>query len=258
MEYKKVEGKDKGTIVFIHGNSSSSNVFNGVMESTLISQTKIAVDLPGHGSSVNGYVDDEDFSMKSYCKLLTKLIASIDDDILLVGNSLGGHIAIEVANNVNRLKGVVIYGTPPLKKPLNLEEAYLPVPELQTMFTEYPTDEDIQAVANVALYNKGKAIDVYEDFKKSNSKVRKAISEDAANGLLADEYAIFTQLKAPRFIIAGDQDPSVNLNYLKEVKEACNGSCELTMIENCGHYPSLDQLKEFIDVLKKITNKVFD
>jgi pimeloyl-ACP methyl ester carboxylesterase len=41
MKHYTVKGKEKGTIVFIHGNSSSSNVFKSVMQSDLIPQTKI-------------------------------------------------------------------------------------------------------------------------------------------------------------------------------------------------------------------------
>ncbi len=96
--------------------------------------SRVAVDLPGHGSSVKGYDNEADFYMHSYCKVLLKLIASIDDDILLVGNSLGGHIAIEIAEDIKRLKGLVIFATPPVKKPLNLEDAFLPIVEFQTLF----------------------------------------------------------------------------------------------------------------------------
>lgn len=258
MEFQKVDGKSKGTIVFIHGNSSSSKVYEDVINSDLITQTKIAVDLPGHGSSAQVYDNEEDFYMQSYCKVLLKLIASIDDDILLVGNSLGGHIAIEISEDIKRLKGLVIFGTPPVKKPLNLEDAFLPVVAFQTYFTEHPTDIDIQSASETTLYNKGKAIKVYKDFKLTNPKVRRAVGLDVAQGRLADEYSIFMRLKVPKFIIAGEQDPSVNLNYLKQINKACKANCELKMIKNCGHYPSLDQPEAFNIIIKNITDKVFN
>jgi pimeloyl-ACP methyl ester carboxylesterase len=92
----------------------------------------------------------------------------------------------------------------------------------------------------------------------TNSKVRKAIGFDTAQGRLADEYSIFIRLKIPEFIIAGEQDRSVTLNYLKEVKDACKGNCELKMIKNCGHYPSLGQSEAFNTIIKSITDKVFN
>ena len=90
MKNNTVKGTKKGTIVFIHGNSSSSKVFEHIMKSDVIKQTKVAVDLPGHGLNSDNYSKDEDFSMASYRKKLIKLISQIDDDILLVGNSVGG------------------------------------------------------------------------------------------------------------------------------------------------------------------------
>ena len=145
MTYKIKKGQVKGTIVFIHGNSSSSFVFDEVLKCKSIPQTKIAVELPGHGINTNLGHEVKDFSIEVYRAKLIDLLSRIDDDVLLVGNSLGGHLVIEVAQEVNRLKGLVIFGTPPLKKPLNLEEAFLPVDALQTFFTENPTDTEIES-----------------------------------------------------------------------------------------------------------------
>ncbi len=39
-------------------------------------------------------------------------------------------------------KGLVIFGTPPIKKPVNIEEAFLPVPELQTYLSENPSQTE--------------------------------------------------------------------------------------------------------------------
>ena len=257
MKHHIIKGKDRGTIVFIHGNSSSADVFNNTMLSNSITQTRIAVDLPGHGNNLNNYTHTNDFSIASYCNKLIAFIAQIDDDILLVGNSLGGHLAIEIVNDLPRLKGLIIFGTPPLKKPINFEEAFLPVPALQTFVTENPTEIEIEEAANVAVFKKENAFKVIEDFKKSNPKVRKAIGIDLSEGNFSDQFQLFTNFKVPKFIIAGQQDPSVNLEYLKAVKEECKGTCELTIVTECGHYPSLEKPEEFADILKDIILKVF-
>ena len=65
MEKKEIEGNDKGTIVFVHGSSSSSKVFDNIMNDKTIGQTKIAIDLPGHGKGTFDNDADEDFSMLS-------------------------------------------------------------------------------------------------------------------------------------------------------------------------------------------------
>ena len=126
LKYISKEGKNKGTIVFIHGNSSSSNVFSEVLNEKLIGCSLIAIDLPGHGDSLDNHF--EDFSFENLKSICTNFINTIDGDILIYGNSFGGNIAIEIAKDINNLKGLIIAGTPPVKKPLNLLEAYLPLP----------------------------------------------------------------------------------------------------------------------------------
>ncbi|WP_298345176.1 alpha/beta hydrolase [uncultured Algibacter sp.] len=256
MKYNIVKGEDKGSIIFIHGNSSSSSVYNEVLKSKLITHTKIAIDLPGHGESVNDYMDEEDFSMNSYRAKLIKLVNEFDDNVLLVGNSLGGHIAIEIAPYINKLKGILIFGTPPVKKPLNLDEAFVFLPELNTFFTENPSEIDINAAAEMTVFYKRYTSNIIEDFKQTNPKVRKAIGIDVAENGFLNEFKIFKELSIPKYIIAGTHDPSVNLNYLKQLVDKSSHS-ELIMFENCGHYASLEKPIEFNKTLERITKEVF-
>ena len=194
--------------------------------------------------------------MSSYKEKLVKLVNTFDDNILLVGNSLGGHIAIEIAPHINKLKGLLIFGAPPLKKPLNLEEVFVYTPAFQAFFIENVSEIEIKEAAEVALFNKQYSSVIIENFKKTNPKVRKAIATDIAENRYLNQYEIFIDLNIPKYIIAGTHDPSVNLEYIKKVAyKSC--SCELIMIENCGHYPSLEKPEEFNKTLERITKEVF-
>jgi len=253
----KVAGKEKGTIICIHGNSSSSKVFENLLNTTEINQSIITVDLPGHGD--NQKTSDEllTFSILSLKSFLLDIISDIDDEVLLIGNSLGGHLAIEIATEIKKLKGLVIMGTPPLKKPSNFDEAFVPVPELNSFLKEFPSDVEIEAVTEIAIVNKENKQRIIDDFKRSNPSVRSALAEDLAKGTFVDEYKIFTNLEIPKYIIAGDSDPSVNRSYLDEVKKDCKLNCEIFDLKECGHYPSIDRSDEFINIVKDVANKVF-
>lgn len=109
MKFNSKMGVSKGTIVCIHGNSSSSKVFYSLLNSEEISQTIIAVDLPGHGTAVNEKLPKEKL-FSFYKKELVNFINRIEDDIILIGNSLGGHLAVEIAKDISSLKGLVIMG----------------------------------------------------------------------------------------------------------------------------------------------------
>lgn len=256
MKISSKKGKIAGTIVCIHGNSSSSKVFKNLLQTEKINHSIITVDLPGHGASIEEYKYHKDFSISFFKRKLIDYISTINDDILLIGNSLGGHLALEISPQINNLKGLVIFGTPPVKKPINFEEAFIPLAALQTFFSENPPKQEVEEAAKVAVVDINDTKIIVNDFISSNPKVRKCVTEDIMNENMLDEYEIYKSLAIPKFIIAGDKDPTVNLNYLKSLNESSKQS-RLIEVTNCGHYPSLEQPNKFIEILKKITDKVF-
>ena len=248
-----IKQKD-GIIYCIHGNSSSSRIFDSLKNDKTIKQKVIANDLPGHGKNQYGF-EEANFTIESYRKLLLEEINSLDDNILLVGNSLGGHLAIEIANDIKNLKGLVIMGAPPVKQPINFDEAWISIPALNTFFTKNPTENEIQSAFSVAVHNFHKIPDLVDDFTMTNPEVRMIIANDIMQNKLKDEYKLFTTAKFPKYIISGKQDPTVNRKYLQE---CINNSenCKIIDIDDCGHYP-IDCEDEFKEIIKKISKTVF-
>jgi len=242
--------------VFIHGNSSSPYIFNEIMDSNKLLYTLVAIELPGHNKD-DKTTDVNRFSTKNYCKELTTFIDSLEDDIFLIGNSLGGHLAIEIASKIKNLNGLMTFGTPPVKKPINFEEAFHSVPALQTFLTENPKDEDIWEAAEVAVFNKKHAKVIARDFKNSNPLVRKALLTDLTNGNWTDQYSQFLKLDVPKFIVEGEQDPTVNSDYLNALNNYCSTNCQIIKIDDCGHYPSLEQPENLIEIIDDASKSVF-
>lgn len=228
----KKRGSRKGTIVMLHGNSSSSRVFSSVFESN-IPYNLIAFDFHGQGDSEH----NGKYKISDMINQIRSVIDEVDDDILLVGNSLGGHVALEIANTIPNLKGLLIFGTPPIKKPLNMEEAFLPNPAINTFLTENPTEEEINNTLNVAVNNKSVIPLLKKDFLRSDPRVRSVIVTEFAE--FSDELSILSNLSCQKFIINGDQDPTVNPNYLEDIMS--EGKFELVIIKECGHYPSVEK-----------------
>lgn len=253
----KHKTKDKKGVVFcIHANSSSSELFRDFVESDETSFIKIAIDLPGHGLNQKDNYDLKDFSFSSLKKYLLNEISRYDDEIFLVGNSLGGHLAIEIAPKVKNLKGLLITGAPPVKKPLNIQEALMPVSVLNSFFEENVNEEEIEEISKKIVVNSSKHPIVKNDFRKTNPLVRKAIGLDIAEGNLADEFDVFTNLNVPKYIVIGNQDITINKEYLNLVAKE-SGQCKVINFPNCGHYPSLDVSQKFTDLINEIAFKVF-
>ena len=250
----KINSKD--VIFCIHGNSSSKRVFNSLIASKSYQQRIIAIDLPGHGDNIMDYKKHKDFSFSLYKEYLINKINEIEGNILLIGNSLGGHLAIEVATKIKNLKGLVIFGTPPVKRPLNLEEAFNPVEALHTFFNDNPCEGEINNAIDIAVQNKGVKEQLIKDFLRTNPFVRSSCAKEITENKLDDEYKLYKNLDVPKLIIHGDTDPTVNKNYLLELN-AISTKSEFVEIKNCGHYASIEQPAIFNNLVLKFCKTVF-
>lgn len=97
-------------VIFLHGNSLSSEVFSAQSFSFPV----VTIDLPGHGRSQPAEKPEETYSMPGYAKVIGDVIAQLGlKEYILAGHSLGGHIAVNAAKDLDSLKGLVIFGTPP-------------------------------------------------------------------------------------------------------------------------------------------------
>lgn len=257
MKHITFKGTKKGTIVYVHGNSSSFKVFSEPLKSKKIKYSQIAVQLPGH-EDFEQDANFKNFSMKKYTQLLKTFVNTIDDDILLVGNSLGGHIAIEIAHKIKKLKGLVIFGTPPLKRPSNFEEAFLPCAAIAIYFREQSSTEEITESIRSMVFDATLVSQMAVDFNHTNPKVRGSLAKDLEEQNFENEENIFVNLDVPKYILVGDNDPCVNPKYLFDVCEKTKQNCTQITLKNCGHYPSLEKPKEFIEIMNNIAKEVFN
>ena len=83
-------------VIFVHGNSSSSRTWGPVLAGPFGQRFRcLALDLPGHGESAKAK-DPADYSLPGYAEALIGFAQATDaTDAVVVGWSLGGHIAIE-------------------------------------------------------------------------------------------------------------------------------------------------------------------
>lgn len=247
-----------GSIVCIHGNSSSANYFSCLVDDSTIQHPIITLELKGHGANQIEEPQVSDFLFESQKKALIQQIDALKDNVLLIGHSLGGHLAMEIAPMLKNLSALVVMGAPPIKKPMNVQEAIEPNAALNVFFEEEPDEHALVEAIRSCVVESSIVPAIVADFKAAHPLVRKAAALNVMQGNLGDEFSLFTQLEAPRYIIASDSDPAVRRSYLTAVQKACMGSCSIFDIENCGHYHTLEQPKVFNSILKSILSEVFE
>jgi pimeloyl-ACP methyl ester carboxylesterase len=105
IEYR-VAGQGDPAIVLIHGWATDANYWNAQINLLKAKYTVVAIDLAGHGGSTKSRTD---WSMEKYGADVATVVQLIpNQQVILVGHSMGGTVALEAAHLLgNRVIGIV-------------------------------------------------------------------------------------------------------------------------------------------------------
>lgn len=169
-------------------------------------------------------------------------------DIHLLGNSLGGHVAlVYVLKNPERIKSLILTGSSGLFE--------------SGMGDSYPKRGDkeyIRKKTELTFYDPAMATEelVTECFEITNNrlKVIKIISlaKSAIRNNLGEEIS---QIKQPTCLIWGKNDIITPPFVAEEFKKLIPNS-ELHFIDKCGHAPMMEVPHEFNEILGEFLNKL--
>src|SRR5665213_1554079 len=97
MLYQQKSGSGP-TIIFIHGNSQSSAIWDGLInERALAGYTLACLALPGHGQSFHSNASENDYTLKGMADLLKEfLLKTYTEQYIIVASSLGTNMIAEV------------------------------------------------------------------------------------------------------------------------------------------------------------------
>jgi pimeloyl-ACP methyl ester carboxylesterase len=253
-------------VVLIHGNSSSSRVFSRQLDGRLGQRFRlIAVDLPGHGASDDAK-DPSAYSLPGHGRAVRAVVEALDlHEARFVGWSLGGHVALEMAPDLPRARGFVIFGTPPVPSrgapPIPAHEPtcepFLPHPAMK--FTFQKCIESIEASAYVAAFFKPGFGDIppfyLEDVLRTDGSARSGLGSAAQDGLYRDEVAIVRDLRVPLGVLHGGEEQLVNGEYFGSVPMPTLWRRAVQMIPDVGHTPQWETPKVFDALIEAFVNE---
>nr|WP_185868464.1 alpha/beta hydrolase [Blattabacterium cuenoti] len=168
-------------------------------------------------------------------------------NVTLIGNSLGGHVALIIAKNrCDLVHSVVLTGSSGL-----FERSYgYSFPKRENY--EYIRKKSQEVFYNPKIATKELVDEVFQivnDKKKgiktlylAKSSIKYNMSKDLSN------------IRQPICLIWGKQDPVTPPGVAKLFHQLLPQS-ELHWIDKCGHAPMMEHPKEFIKILKKWLNK---
>lgn len=239
-------------VVFVHGNSSSARVWAPLLASEFGQRFRcLAFDLPGHGRSAPA-ADSDVYSLPGYAAVLAGFLTeTAAQDAVLVGWSLGGHIAIEAAPHLPGVAGFVVFGTPPVGTAAQLAEAFLPNPAMNIGYTAEVDDEAARSYATSFLAP-GSSLpidDFVADILATDGAARAGLLASIQAGRFADEVDIVAHLRRPIAVLHGQDEQLVNLDYLRGLAMPTLWRQAVRVLPGAGHAPQAETPQEFAKLL---------
>lgn len=249
IRYLESGKENDRTILFIHGLGSSADRWVGIPKSLSANFRTISIDLPGFGESDKP--SSMNYTIESFRNLVIdfmNLLAIHNGKTSIVGHSLGGYIAVEIAMlkkiQVERL--ILIDSSGMLKQPTPLLEDYLCVamnPTIETtrkIFEQMVTDPTIIPLNLIESFIKRINLPNAKYAFKSTLENSTRAQIDLKKLKLMDDI--------PTLIIWGTEDKVIPLEHLEIFKE-CIPDSHVEIIHDAGHAPFTEKPRQVYEII---------
>jgi pimeloyl-ACP methyl ester carboxylesterase len=253
IAFLQSEGSQR-TVIFVHGNSSSARTWRPLMAGPFGQRFRcLALDLPGHGRSAAAS-DHSAYSLPGYAATLAGFARALAaDDAVIVGWSLGGHVAIESAPDLPAAAGFLVFGTPPVASAAQMAQAFLPNPAMNAAFSASISPAEALAFAS-SFVAPGSALPLDEftaDILGTDGAARAGLFASIGEGRFADEVDIVAALGRPLAILQGDGEQLINLDYLRRLTIPSLWRGAVQIVAGAGHAPHEEVPDEFTGLLEQ-------
>ncbi len=238
-EFRYLELGEGQPIIILHGLMGGLSNFKGMLAYFPKKNYQIIIpELPIYNLPIINT------SVKSLSEYLYKFIIHKDlKNVILMGNSLGGHVGLLFTKNYPELvKGLVLTGSSGLYEN-NMGDGY---PKRGNY--EYIKKKSEAVFYDPKIATKEIVDEVFESVNDRNKLVRTlALAKSAIRHNMAKELP---KMDTPTAIIWGKQDSVTPPNVAEEFNELLPNS-NLFWIDKCGHAPMMEHPNEFNTILEK-------
>ena len=242
--YDSLNNKD--IILFLHGWGSNYKIFEFLFPYLENKYRIIALDLPGFGESSEPKTS---FSSDDYCKFCIKFLDKIVDDknanIILVGHSNGGRIALKLNLykdlNYKILKNILIDSAGIRSKlsfkskfKIRLYKFLKKLNNIKFIKVIYPNlESDLKNKFGSSDYNNASPI--------MQETLVKLVNEDLTDSI--------KNIKIPTLLIWGDKDTATPIEHAKIMNEKISNS-GLVIYEGSSHFSFIENKNKTVLIFK--------
>lgn len=257
--------KDAPTILLIHGFVTNKEFFDKQLKSPLFANCRLlALDLPGFGESEPPKNPEKDYNLPGFADAVTEFINIMKlTNLVVVGWSLGGHIALELTSRIPQLKGLLITGTPPIE--ISAAGMSLGFKAVDPRIFEYfgkgnLSYEEAQLLASVSGYDYSKDKEFMVDAIMQTDEGAKTIYPRSLGlGIGQNGAKIVNEWPNPIAVIVGGQEMVINNDYIiHEVKFKNLWENQVHIIPKGGHGVFMEYPHEFNLIMQRFFHDIFN
>jgi pimeloyl-ACP methyl ester carboxylesterase len=244
-------------VAFLHGTGFSMDAFGRQFDSGMLRDYRlVALDLPGHGASADVAKSDEVYSLKGYAAVTRAFLESIGiRRAMIVGWSLGGHIAMELLATSDIAAGLMITGAPPIALgPFGLLRGFCTSWDLLLASKERFTERDEQRFLALCLGADSGEPAFARALHRADGRVRSAFVRSILRGDGADEAWAVKSSVVPIAVVNGVDEPFARLSYVAGLSYGNLWRDRCHVIDDAGHAPFWQKpiiynalLRDFVD-----------
>ena len=232
-------------IIFLHGFGASSYVWRDVIHEISEGHKAIAIDLKGFGKSAKPR--DDLYSVADQAVVVGELIEALDlTDVILVGHSFGGGVALQAAlNDVDgrRIRRLVLIDAMAYPQRLPSFIRALRCPLLATVVLPFiPPKIAVRSGVRQAYYQPDRIrSDVLRAYANNlcSPDSRYVLRTTARQIVPRDTEALigqYSNIQVPTLVLWGAHDRIIPLSSGRRLAQTIPGAT-LAVLEDCGHAP---------------------